>query len=111
MKFLMSSDTQVRGWECIYYEDGREVLFRDNRGQKKMTDESKTGKPKLDKKVEEDLKAENQRLRMENACLKKLNALVRESVQRLMGVLGLKSLVRMKKCKSCKGEMGKSSCH
>lgn len=34
--------------------------------------------PKLDKKVEEDLFAENQRLRMENAYLKKLNALVQE---------------------------------
>ena len=35
-------------------------------------------KPKLDKQVEEDLIAENQRLRMEIDYLKKLNALVLE---------------------------------
>ena len=34
--------------------------------------------PKLDKKIEEDLIAENQRLRMENEYLKKLSALVRK---------------------------------
>ena len=43
---------------------------------------SKKGRPpKLDKKVEEDLIAEVQRLRAENAYLKKLNALVSERVR------------------------------
>lgn len=37
------------------------------------------------KKVEEDLIAENQRLRMENEYLKKLDALVRERIQRESG--------------------------
>ena len=37
--------------------------------------------PKLDKKVEEDLIAENQRLRMEIEYLKKLDALVRKREQ------------------------------
>ena len=44
-----------------------------------------TGRPRkkpLDKNVEEDLIAENQRLRMENECLKKLNALVQERIER-----------------------------
>ena len=50
-----------------------------------MSNKSKPRKPKLDKKVEEDLIAENQRLKMENAYLKKLNALVRERVQRENG--------------------------
>ena len=39
---------------------------------------SKPRKKKLSKEVEEDLIAENQRLRMENAYLKKLQALVQE---------------------------------
>lgn len=39
-------------------------------------------KRKLDKKTEEDLIAENQRLRMENEYLKKLNALVQERIKR-----------------------------
>ena len=77
--------TTVSKWERIYYEEGREALYRDNRGRKKMSDESKPRKPKLDKKVEEDLIAENQRLRMENAYLKKLQALVQERIQRENG--------------------------
>ena len=44
---------------------------------------SPKGRPsKLEKKVEEDLIAENQRLRMENEYLKKLNALVQERIKR-----------------------------
>ena len=39
-------------------------------------------KNKLSKEVEEDLIAENQRLRMENEYLKKLNALVQERIKR-----------------------------
>jgi transposase len=41
--------------------------------------------PKLDKEVEEDLIAENQRLRAENDYLKKLNALVLEEERRSKG--------------------------
>jgi len=84
-KFGIPSHPTVAHWERIYYEEGREALFRDNRGRKKMTGERKPRKAKLDKKVEEDLIAENQRLRMENAYLKKLNALVQERVQRENG--------------------------
>ena len=43
---------------------------------------SKSKKKNLNKKVEEDLIAENQRLRMENEYLKKLNALVQERIKR-----------------------------
>ena len=43
---------------------------------------SKPKKKKLSKEVEEDLIAENQRLRMENEYLKKLNALVQERIKR-----------------------------
>ena len=43
---------------------------------------SKPRKKKLSKEIEEDLIAENQRLRMENEYLKKLNALVQERIKR-----------------------------
>lgn len=65
---------QVQNWERIYLEEGPERLFIDHRGRK---GKGKTSK-ELGKKVEEDLIAENQRLRMEIAYLKKLNALVHE---------------------------------
>jgi len=84
-KFGIPSYTTVGQWERIYYEEGREALFRENRGRTRMPDKNRRRKPNLDKKVEEDLIAENQRLRMENAYLKKLNALVRERVQRENG--------------------------
>jgi len=77
-KFGVPSHRIVGAWERIYYEEGREALFRDNRGRKKMPDKNNVQKSKLDKKVEEDLIAENQRLRMEIDYLKKLNALILE---------------------------------
>ena len=40
----------------------------------------KEDKKKLNKDIEEDLIAENQRVRMENEYLKKLNALVQERI-------------------------------
>ncbi len=61
----------LRNWERIYLEEGAEGLMKERRGRG-----SKGRPPKLDKKVEEDLIAENQRLRMEIEYLKKLSALV-----------------------------------
>ena len=84
-KFGIPSHTTVGGWERVYYEEGREALYRDNRGRKKMSIDRKARKTKISKKVEEDLIAENQRLKMENAYLKKLNALVQERVRRKNG--------------------------
>lgn len=62
----------LQRWERIYLEEGAEGLMTERRGRKS------TGRPKkkLDKSVEEDLIAENQRLRMELEYLKKLSALV-----------------------------------
>ena len=85
VKFGIPSISTVGKWERIYYEEGREALYKDNRGRKRMSDKVDTPRPKLAPKVEEDLIAEIQRLRMENAYLKKLQALVQERVQRENG--------------------------
>ena len=67
----------VKRWERAYLEEGAEGLMKDKRGRNSALNGNKRGRPpKLDKKVEEDLIAENQRLRMEIEYLKKLSALV-----------------------------------
>ena len=66
---------QVQRWERIYLEEGAEGLMKERRG-KNNTGGKRGRPPKLDRKVEEDLIAENQRLRMEIEYLKKLSALV-----------------------------------
>ena len=64
-------------WERIYLEEGAEGLMKERRGGACKASGSNKGRPpKLDRKVEEDLIAENQRLRMEIEYLKKLSALV-----------------------------------
>ena len=68
---------QIQRWERIYLEEGAEGLMKERRGRGLTAEGKKRGRPpKLDKKVEEDLIAENQRLRMEIEYLKKLSALV-----------------------------------
>jgi transposase len=74
--FGIPSMSTVSKWERIYWEEGPEALYKDNRGRKRKVDKGKIKKPKINKRVEEDLVAEVQRLRMENEYLKKLNALV-----------------------------------
>ena len=65
----------IKRWERIFLEEGAEGLMKERRG--KSNTSSRRGRPpKLDKQVEEDLIAENQRLRMEIEYLKKLSALV-----------------------------------
>ena len=67
----------IARWERIYLEEGAEGLMKERRGRACATSGTRKGRPpKLDKKVEEDLIAENQRLRMEIEYLKKLSALV-----------------------------------
>ena len=64
-------------WERIYLEEGAEGLMKERRGRACSAGGTRKGRPpKPDKKVEEDLIAENQRLRMEIEYLKKLSALV-----------------------------------
>ena len=67
----------IRRWERTFLEEGAEGLMKERRGRASKAVGSNKGRPpKLDRKVEEDLIAENQRLRMEIEYLKKLSALV-----------------------------------
>ena len=75
-QFEVNDHKQIQSWERIYLEEGAEGLYIERRGRK-----STGGTRKLPKEVEEDLIAEVQRLRAENAYLKKLNALVAERVR------------------------------
>ena len=76
-QYNVSDHHLVASWERIYLEEGSEGLYIERRGR------SNKGRPtkKLKPEVEEDLLAEVQRLRAENAYLKKLNALVAERVR------------------------------
>ena len=70
-------------WERIFLEEGAEGLMKERRGRACKESGTRKGRPpKLDKKVEEDLIAENQRLRMEIEYLKKLDALVQKRMQK-----------------------------
>jgi len=72
----------IQRWERIFLEEGAEGLMKERRGRGNPLSDKKRGRPpKLDKKVEEDLIAENQRLRMEIEYLKKLDALVQKRLQ------------------------------
>ena len=80
-KYELGNDKQggarrmLQRWERLYLEEGAEGLMKERRG--KSNTSSRRGRPpKLDRKVEEDLIAEHQRLRMEIEYLKKLSALV-----------------------------------
>ncbi len=67
----------LQRWERIFLEEGAEGLMKERRGRACKASGSNKGRPpKLDRKAEEDLIAENQRLRMEIEYLKKLSALV-----------------------------------
>lgn len=81
-----SAISRLHLWERIFLEEGAEGLMKERRGRSSAASGVRKGRPpKLDKKVEEDLIAENQRLRMELEYLKKLDALVQERIQRESG--------------------------
>ena len=75
-RFDVNGYHQIQDWERIYLTDGPEGFQIERRGRA-----SKERTPKLNKQVEEDLIAENQRLRAEVDYLKNLNALVLKRVQ------------------------------
>lgn len=83
--------SQVHLWERIYLEEGEAGFYIEKRGRTTKMDNPKKGRPRkepLDKEIENDLIAENQRLKerneyleMEIEYLKKLDALVRAREQ------------------------------
>lgn len=76
-RFEISDHSIIERWERIYLEEGPEGLAVERRGR------NSSGRPKkLTGKVEEDLIAENQRLRAEIDYLKNLQALVLEEERR-----------------------------
>lgn len=79
-QFGITGKDMVANWERIYLEEGAAGLSV--RRHTRTTGPSVVRNPKLDKKVEDDLAAENERLRAEIDYLKKLNALVDERVRR-----------------------------
>ena len=81
IKFNLGNQDIVGKWERIYYEEGPQALYEERRGRRKKMN-SKPQKKKLSESTEKDLIAEIQQLRMENAYLKKLNALVQERIKR-----------------------------
>ena len=68
----------LKQWERIFMEEGAEGLIKERRGKANAASGTRKGRPlKLDPKVEEDLIAENQRLRTEIEYLKNLMILSR----------------------------------
>ena len=68
-----SAAAMLHWWERIFLEEGAEGLMKERRGRACSTSGTRKGRaPKLDKNIEEDLIAENQRLRMEIEYLKNL---------------------------------------
>ena len=83
---------QIKRWERIYLEEGEAGFYIERRGRTTKMDNPKKGRPRkksLDKQVENDLIAENQRLkeeleylRAENEYIKKLSALIAAEEQK-----------------------------
>ncbi len=82
----------IKRWERIYLEEGAVGLSIERRGRSTKMETPNKGRPRtkpLDKEIENDLIAENQRLKeqlqyaeMEIEYLKKLDALVRAEEQK-----------------------------
>ena len=76
-RFEINDHGIIERWERIYLEEWPEGMAVERRGRK-----SSNRPAKLSEAAEEDLIAENQRLRAENAYLKNLQALVLEEERR-----------------------------
>lgn len=79
--FNLSSHTIVSRWDKIYQKEGPQALLKNNRKglKNKMISKNQLKKPrKINNDNIKDLIEENERLRMENAYLKKLQALIQK---------------------------------
>jgi transposase len=85
VQFGIPSDSTVFQWDRIYNNEGPSGLYR-NRGRKKMKAKPNQQKPARIENTQELLK-ELEYLRVENAYLKKLKALVEERILRESGKL------------------------
>lgn len=89
--FGLPNDGALGRWNKLYIEEGPQALYKSTCGQNNPMPADKSKKEKKlknnvpSKEIEEDIIAENERLRMENAYLKKLNALVQERIARENG--------------------------
>jgi transposase-like protein len=82
-RFGTKNHHTIQRWERIYLEEGIQGLYEERRGRAGIASGTQKGrKPALDKQVEADLIAENQRLRAEVDYLKNLQALVLERERR-----------------------------
>ena len=79
--FNLAGSDIIGKWLRIYNKKGIEALYRERRGRSKNMI-SKPRKKELSESNEKELIAEIQQLRMENAYLKKLDALVQERIKR-----------------------------
>jgi len=83
--FSIPNPSTIKRWEKTLFQEGIAGFSKQkgrSPGMEKSQDQApkkhKIGKPRVPLTREEELLAENERLRMENAYLKKLNALVQE---------------------------------
>ena len=76
--FNIPSPHTVNSWERIYSDQGKDALYKEQRGRASKMGRKRSQKSQIKTKANEGLLAEVQRLRMENEYLKKLNALIQE---------------------------------
>ena len=76
MKFTVAP-SQVKEWDLVYRYEGKDVLLKGNYVSNYMKKKNKD----LEKKSKEELMEEIEQLRMENAYLKKLRALVQKGTK------------------------------